>query len=299
MTYRSVIAIALLTPVSTTTAQERIVEHVNSLRTEYQYVHTDTLDTTIGPLEIGETDAHVLLLSGTFWLNDRWQVFGTVPYVRKRHHGAEAHDPVRDFDQYMAPDLRVIDDGRYHGGLQDFHGGVQYLAIDGAFSLSPFVSFGIPLSDYPTYGSAAIGKQLRELPVGVSMEFSPYFSDWLFQADLAYVLSEKKVGVNLNYWLAYASASYYLSPRFAPRVFVAARQAPNGLKYPDDFPDYDNANGYYHDVTLKHSYVNAGVGLDYVVNDRYEIAATYFRTVDPDNVAETDYAFTVALTRLF
>jgi hypothetical protein len=289
-------------------AQERIADSNNSVRVEYQFIHTGAFDTGIGPLDIGETDAHVLLLSGVFALNDRWKIYGAIPYVQKRHQGNGVHDPNLDFFEYTPPDLRVIDDGSFHGGFQDIHAGIEYLALDGPLSVSPFISYGVPMSDYPTYGSAAIGKQLWEIPVGISLEFTPYFSDWLFQADIAYVFSEKVLDVDLDYWLMYFSASYFVTPRFVPRIFVTHRNAPDALRFPEDFADdytfstfedFDNEFWYQHDRTLKHNYINAGIGFDYIVSNRFSLSATYFQTIDPEDVAEVEYAFTFALTRQF
>lgn len=305
---RSIFLGLLLALPSGAIAQERIADRDNSVRAEYQFIHTGALDTGIGPLDIGATDAHVLLLSGVWSLNDRWKIYGAIPYVQKRHEGSGVHDPNVDFFEYQPSDLRVIDDGDFHGGFQDIHAGVQFLAIDGPFSLSPYVAYGVPVSNYATYGNAAIGKQLWEIPVGVAMEFTPYFSDWLFQADIAYVFSEKLLGVDLDFWLMYLSASYYVTPRFIPRIFITHRNAPNALSFPEDFTDdftfstyedFDNEHWYQHDRTLKHNYINAGFGFDYLVNDRWYMSATYFQTIKPEDVAEVEYAFTFAMTRRF
>lgn len=304
---RAALTAVLFAPVSVAVAQERIADYDNSVRLEYHYIHTaDFQSGTLGSVDAGTTDTHVLLLSGVWSLNERWKIYGSIPYVQKRHDGNPfgVHDPVADFVEYTPPDLRFVDDGEYHGGLQDFYGGVQYLAIDNpAFTLSPFVAYGVPVTDYPIYGSAIIGRGVNELHVGVSLEFTPYFSDWYFLADIAYVFSEKVVGVDLNYWNVYLSAGYYVTPRFAPRLFLTSRDAPNALVWPDDFEPYeekyDNEYGWRHDQTLEHNFVNAGIGFDYILNDRYEIAATYYQTIDAESLFETDYAFTFALTRRF
>jgi len=295
------VACLMLAPMAA--GQERIGDFDNSLRAEYQFIHTGDLDTSFGPLDVGTTDTQVVLLSGVYSLTDRWKIYGSLPYVQKRFDdptGYGVHNPQVDFYEFTPPDLRFVDDGSYHGGLQDLYVGVQYLAIDGpAFTLSPFVSFGTPTTDYPIYGGAVIGRGLNEVPVGVSMDFTPYFSDWYFQADVAYVFSEEVLGVDLDYWLAYLSASYYVTPRLAPRIFVTSRNAPNALIFPEDFPDFDSENFYHHDQTIKHSYVNAGIGFDYIVSDRYEISATYFKTIDPEYIYEIEYAFTLALLYKF
>jgi hypothetical protein len=301
MIFRAILIVTLLAWIPATMAQE----HDASIRIEYQFIRTGTFESSIGPIDIGETDAHIFLLSGDYWLNDRWRVFASIPYVQKRHKGAGVHDPFLDFNQYEPGDPRLIDDGDFHGGFQDLFAGIQFVAIAGAFSVSPFISYGVPMSDYPTYGNAAIGKQVWEVPVGVSLELTPYFSDWHFQADIAYVFSEEVEDVNLDYWLLYASASYFVTPRFAPRIFFASRNAPDGTRFPEDFTDdfspddFDNSFWYNHDRTMKHNNVNGGIGFDYHVGDHYQISATYFRTIDAEYVSEIDGAFTVALTRRF
>jgi hypothetical protein len=281
-------------------AQEQADTFTYSVGIEYQYIHTGEFATNFGPMDIGETDTHVLLLSGVAVLGERWEIFGSVPYVWKRHQGLGVHNANVDFLTYVAPDLRVVDDGEYHGGFQDATIGVRYMAVDGPLSVSPFLSFGAPMSNYPTYGNAAIGKQLSELAAGIALEFTPYFSDWTFQADISYVFTEEVLEVDLDYWFWYASASYFITPRFAPRVFLYQRNAPNALTFPEDFTQgFDNETWYQHDRTIKHNFLNGGIGFNYIVGDNYAIQATYFKTLEPDNIAEVDYAFTLGLTYSF
>lgn len=303
MSLRTALAGVLVAVAPAVAAQERIGDFDDSIRLEYNYTQTSQFTGADFTADVGTTDTHAMVLSGVWTLNEKWKVYGTLPYVQKRHEAGTfgVHDWRADFANYTPPDLRIVDDGDYHGGFQDFTGGIQYLAVDSPFfSLSPFVSYGVPTTDYPIYGSAIIGKRLNELHVGVSMDFTPYFSDWYFQADIAYAFSEKVLGVDLNYWLTYLSASYYVTPRFAPRVFMTSRHAPNALEFSRDIePYYDSEIGWRHDQTLKHNYINAGIGFDYIVSDHYEISATYFTTIDADNVFETDIAVTFALTRYF
>jgi len=83
------------------------------------------------------------------------------------------------------------------------------------------------------------------------------------------------------------------------------RITPGGLRYPEDFTDdysfddFDNEFFYMHDRTIKHDYLDAGVGFDYVVNNRYTISGAFYKTVKSDNVAGVDYAFTFSLARNF
>lgn len=304
--FRVALVSALLTVMSVTEAQESKPDFDDSIRLDYYYVHTADFTSDALTFDAGTTDSHAIQLSGVFSLNEKWQLFGGIVYVQKRlvdPIGYGTHNPRVDFWEYTPPDLRFIDDGDYHGGLQDLNFGVQYLALDGPLRISPFISYGTPVSDYPIYGGAVIGKGLNELHLGASLDFTPYFSDWTFQADISYAISEKVVGVDLNYWLMYLSASYYVTPRFAPRLFLTSRRAPNALSYPEDFEPYeekyDNENGWRHDQTIKHEYINVGIGFDYNVSELYGISATYYRTIEAENLLEIDKAFNVGFTRRF
>ena len=272
-----------------------------SIRVAYQYIRTGAFDSSIGEIDIGNTDSHAVLLSGDYAFNERWRVFASLPYIKKRHTGALPHDPTVDFVNYTPPDLRVTDDGDYHGGFQDMFIGMSYLAVDGPLTVEPFVSYGLPTRDYPFYAHAAIGRNLWHLPVGVSLTYTPYFSDWFFASDIAYVFTEKTSGVDVSHWLIYAEAAYYFTPRFAPKVFVSIKDVPSGLSFPDDFPPeaFDSKIWYTHDRTIKHSFVNAGVGFDYILNNKYQLSGSVYSMLEPDQVNIVDYAFTVGLTRYF
>ena len=303
---RVALVAALLTLTPVTQAQERNADFDDSIRLNYHYVHTGKFRSDALTYDAGTTDSHALQLIVDFALNDKWSVYGNIAYVQKRlvdPIGYGTHNPRVDFYEYTPPDLRFVDDGDYHGGLQDLTVGVRYLALDGPLSISPFVSYGTPVSNYPIYGSAIIGRGLDELHVGVSLDFTPYFSDWNFQADIAYAFSEKVLGIDLDYWLMFFSASYYVTPRFAPRIYVTNRISPNGLRYPQDFEPYeekyDNENGWRHDQTLKHEFINAGIGFDYIFSERYGVSANYYQTIEADNLLEVDRAFNVGLTRRF
>jgi hypothetical protein len=274
-----------------------------SLRFEYQYIRTGAFDSSIGDFDIGNTDAHVFMLSGDYAINDRWTVMASLPWIQKRHTGALPHNPVLDFQNYSPPDLRVLDTGEYHAGWQDLYIGVQYLAKDGPFSIAPFIVYGVPVNDYPFYAHSAIGRNIWHIPVGVALSYTPYFSDFNFSGNIAYVFTEKSLGVDVSHWLINASVSYYVKPRFAPKMFVSVKHGTKGLGFPDDFDlftfDFDSEEWYYHDRTIKHNWVNAGVGFDWVINADYHLSGTLFKMVNPQQVNIVDRAWTLGITRYF
>ncbi len=291
-----------------------------SLRIEYQYITTGTFYDENFEFSYWTTDSHVALLSGDYALSDRWTVYAALPYVQKRFvpeaevpglPTGDPHDPTADYwVDFVPPDQRFIDDGDYHGGLQDLSVGLMYRAVDGAaWTVSPYIGFGFPTDDYPYYAKAAIGANLWNLPVGVDVGFVPYFSDWHFRGNLAYVFSEQPLDINVDYWLAFLSAGYYFTPRFSLDIFASSKYLRDGLIMPWDFTDdpfygnyptdFDTPEWYNHDRLIRHRFLNMGIGFDYFLNEKYLLSGRYFQTVWAEQTNDVDDAFTLALTRYF
>ena len=268
---------------------------------EYQYIRTGAFDTSFGELDIGNTDAHAYILSASYDITDKLTVFGSLPWIQKRHQGALPHNATVDFQNFQPPDLRVVDDGTYHGGWQDLFVGMRYLARDERLKLSPFISYGLPTNDYPFYGHAAIGRNLWHVPVGVAWSFTPYFDDWYLEGDVAYVFTEKTLGHDVSHWLVNLRFGYFVTPRFAPKIFASVKHGTEGLDWPDDFDvtNLDTEEFYYHDRTIKHNWVNAGAGFDFFIDGNWAVHGTWFTMVRPEQVNIVERAWTLGITRYF
>lgn len=314
------LAALLLVALPTVTFAQGQQQGDASLRIEYQYLTTGVFHDENFEFGYWTTDSHVALFSGDYALTDRWTLYAALPYVQKRFVAegevpglppGDPHNPNDDFwVDFVPPDKRFIDDGDYHGGLQDLSVGLIYRAVDGpAWTVSPYIGFGFPADDYPYYAKAAIGANLWNLPVGVDLSYVPYFSDWHFRGNLAYVFSEQPLDINVDYWLAYASAGYWFHPKFSMDVFLSAKYLRNGLIMPWDFTDdpfygnypeaFDTPEWYNHDRLIRHRILNVGVGFDYFLTGTYQLSGSYFRTTWAEQTNEVDNAFTVALTYYF
>lgn len=283
----------------------------SSLRFEYQYIRTgeffdESLVYGTGG-DIGTTDTHALILSGNLPIGDSLSLFASVPYIQKRHQGNNPHNFL-EFSNFNPPDRRIVDDGDYHGGLQDLSFGARYRFLEGPVQISPFISYGVPMNDYPIYGKAAIGANLWAIPIGVQLDFQPYFSDWSFSGNVAYVFREEPLDINVDYWLYTVSAGYYFSPRTFVSAFVFGKDTPQGVELPWDFTDdptygdladFDTELWWQHDRVLAHSFTNIGLGVDYIINERYQFSGQAWTSLTADQVNEVDYAFSLALTVFF
>lgn len=289
-----------------------------SLRVEYQYIRTGAYEAETFVADYWTTDSHVALLSGDYALSERWTIFAVLPYVQKRFNAGtvdfgtgpgDPHNPNHDYwIDFVPPDKRFHDDGDYHGDFQDLSFSVMYRAVDGpAWTISPYLGYAVPTTNYPFFAKAAIGANLWNIPVGVDIGYVPYFSDWHFRGNFAYVFSEEPLGVNVDFWLGYLSAGYWFKSNFSMDVFLSAKYLVDGLKIDFDFAEdpfdypasYDNIEWWMHDRLLRHRLVNLGVAFDYFVNEKYQVSGSYFRSVWTEQTTDIDHAFSLSLTRFF
>jgi hypothetical protein len=288
-----------------------------SIRLEYSFLQNGAFFSRDEEFDYWSTDTQVLMLSGNYAINDRWTVFASLPYVRRRFNsevpwGGDPHNPNDPYwVDFVPPDKSFWDDGDYNGALQDLSVGVSYRIATRRWALQPYISFGVPASDYPFYAKTAIGRNLWTIPVGASISFVPYFSDWHFDGDFSYVFSEKPLGQNVDYWLAHLSAGYWFKANLSINVFLSmkygygisllsARFIDEGAGSPPVYPvDFDTREWWQHDRLIGNRNLNYGLGVDYTFSPKWSVSGSTFRSAWTEEANENDFAFTLGLTRFF
>ncbi len=288
-----------------------------SLRLEFQAIKTGTFYSQGQEFDYWTTDTRVAILSGDYALNERWTVFASLPYAQKRFNsevpwGGDPHNPNEPYwIDFVPPDKRFWDDGEYHGDFQDFSIGMSYSFTKGPVTFQPYISYGVPATDYPFFAKAAIGKNLWTIPIGTTINYVPYFSDWHFNGNFAYVISEKPLDFNVDYWLAHVSAGYWFRANLAVNAFLSLKHVRHGVSildprfidgdpatavYPDD---WDTEMWWHHDRLVGNRNLNFGLGFDYFFSSDWKVSASGYQSVYTDESNEVDYAFTLGLTRFF
>ena len=318
--------VSLLTLVTAFPAQSQEQQRGNaSIRLESQFIRTGAFTTDTLDFDYWTTDTQVALLSGDYAINDRWTVFAAIPYVRKRFNptpdpnnpfhppDGDPHNPNASYwVDFVPPDKQFWDDGDYHGALQDFSIGASYRVTKGPWTLNPYISFGVPATDYPFFAKAAIGLNLWTVPVGATFSFVPYFADWHFDGNVAYVFSEKPLGANVDYWLAHLSAGYWFKPTLSVNAFLSLKYVREGISllspeyinddaafppvYPDDF---DTIEWWQHDRLIGNRNLNFGLGVDYFFSPEWKVSASGYQSIWTEESNEVDFAFTLGFTRFF
>jgi len=291
----------------------------SSIRLEYQYIQTGSFYSHGQEFNYWTTDSQVAMISGDYAINDRWTVFAALPYVSKRFvsevdWGGDPHNPNDPYwVDFVPPDKRFWDDGEYHSDFQDFSIGISYLVEKGPWTFNPYISYGVPASDYPFFAKAAIGLNLWTLPVGTTISYVPYFSDWHFDGNVAYVFSEEPLGINVDYWLVHLSAGYWFKPNLSVDAFLSLKYVrdgvslfhpefvnPNATNDPPIYPDdWDTEQWWHHDRMIRNRNLNFGIGFDYFFNPEWKVSGSGFQSIWTDETNEVDFAFTLGVTRYF
>ena len=263
----------------------------------YQQIDVDGFESAVGTLPIGPVETRTLVFDVEYYLNDRIALVAGIPYVRKRYLGTFQHDPLA-LDP-PRPEIENVDQGDWNTGFQDFHFGFRYLLKDGPLVIEPFAFLGIPSHEYPFFGNAAVGQHVLKFDLGSSFTWYPGLSNAYYRGDLAYVFVEKTLGVNINHWRVNAEVGYQFGPRLTGRVFALLKRG-NGLTFPYDFPTPRTGEQWYqHDRLVKHNFMNVGIGVDWALNDTYQLTANYMEMAWAEQVHKMEYAFTLGVSMAF
>jgi hypothetical protein len=264
----------------------------------YQYISVDGFESSQGEIDIGTVDTHVLYFEVGYHLTDRMTLIAGIPYVRERYKGPFQHDPLA-LDP-PRPEVENVDQGDWNSDFQDVHFGVRYLVKDsGTLRIEPFALAGVPSNDYPFFGHAAIGQNLKRIEIGSSFTYVPPISDAWYRLDLGYAFVEETLGVNIDHWNIRAEAGYFFSQHLTGRAFFLHKQG-HGLTFPEDFPPpRTDEKWYQHDRMIKHNFTNFGVGLDWTMSDTYTVSSSVLTMVRAEQVHKVDYAISLGLARSF
>ena len=248
--------------------------------------------------QFGKTDTQMLFLGLDYGLTDKLAVNVGVPYVRARYVGANPHLH-HDFPGHESDP--VIDDGRYHGGLQDLGLGVRYQWRTEPLVVTPFIYMGYPSRDYVYRGHSAIGKRLRRVELGayVAKELEAPLDAFYLQASYGYSINEEAEGISVRSSKVDLGLDYLLTPRLSVRVFAVWSYAHNGLNVPIDFPPAPDPLAFAHDRLLKTEMLNLGGGFSFMLSPDYALFGTWLTTTDSKNAHAIHNSFTLAIRRSF
>ena len=227
-----------------------------------------------------------LYLEAEYAFTNRVSVTASLPYVFAKYTDPNPPPP-------QIPFLPQDQCRCWQSGWQDFGVTARYnLAggAGGAFALTPSVSLGAPSHDYNFRGESALGRDLREVRVGVDAgrRLGALLRNLSVQGGYSYAFVEKVMGISTNRSNVNMEGDYLVKRKLLVRGQVLWQRTHGGLRFgspsPTDgspqpdlvFPGEVNTPEllYQHDRILRDNSWHAGGGLAYSF-PRVDIFANY------------------------
>jgi hypothetical protein len=202
-------------------------------------------------LDAGQIRADGVLVDFTYGLTDHAAISMNVPFLAAKYTGSRPHPG------------SSLDDGQYHSALQDFRFDVRYKLGTGSVAITPFVGAILPSHDYQYYGHGAVGRDVKELQVGISAArvLDPLIPGAFVQARYAYGFAEKILEVSHNRSILDVEVGYFINPRVRGFAIATGQVTHGGIELTHQFPlDLTPAEFLHHDQISRVNLFDAGGG---------------------------------------
>ena len=274
-----------------------------TLSYQYTTVH-DHLRSDGSEFQAGHIYSHIASAQVDYGLTDKLAVSFSVPYIKSLYKGAAPHNPAI-LDVHDAAQ-EVIDDGTYHGSIQDLGLGVRYNLALKPFAITPFLAWNQPSHDYPFFAHSAVGRNLWQVNVGASIGGSSnrLLPNSYFHLRYAYGITERTkidgVSYGGNQSLLRGDFGYFLNERLSIKAIEILQITHGGLNFPEDFPKPRTSELWlHHDQVLSVGYLELGSGLDFALTPSMDFSANVLKSVWGHNGHSLRMGLAVGVTYYF
>jgi hypothetical protein len=241
-------------------------------------------------VDSGQIRAGGLMVDITYGLTDRVAISMNVPFVTAKYSGNRAHPG------------SLLDDGQYHSALQDFRFDLRYKLGTGSVAITPFVGTILPSHEYDYYGHGAVGRDVKELQVGVSAArvLDPLIPGAFVQVRYAYGIAEKILDVSHNRSVIDAELGYFVNPRLRGFAIATGQMTYGGVELTRRFPfDLTADELLHHDQIARSNLLDAGGGAQVSVSPSLDVFASVVHTLLGINGHALSYSATVGASWSF
>jgi hypothetical protein len=236
----------------------------------------------------------------TYGLGKKVALTVTLPYVRSVYRGTNPHCQV---DQTPCPDTAVgLDDGSYHGVVQDIRATVLYALKSRGTAITPFVGAIMPSHNYPYFNHSAAGRRLfeAEIGTGIARFLDPILPDAYLQARYSLGIPQRVLGLSHNRSTLAVEAGYMLSRSLQVFVTADGQYTHGGIDF-GETPRLDNPWDVWihHDQIGREHNLNIGAGAAVSATESLSVFASVVRSVAGHNGHKIDYLWSVGINRAF
>jgi len=264
--------------------------------------------------DIGPIHLYGILMDVDYSLTSKLAARISLPYSAGKYEGPSPHK-------------LPIDDGTYHGTLQDFRTDIRYSLRRRPLVLTPFFQLVTPSHAYEHYAHSTIGLRLREYRVGANFgrRLDPVLPNAFFQVRYAYVVAQSVNGLSANNadLLRFAvlhlpesqppdsfrprrsdtefQVGYFLTPRLTLFALGSWFHPHNGIDYVAGvFPNnLTQGQLFNHDRIARLSLVDLGGGASIALTKSMDVFAAALTNVRARNGHKLAASVTVGVSRHF
>jgi hypothetical protein len=213
------------------------------------------------PVDIGHIESHAVLVDATYGLTEKVAIDLSLPFIASKYDGPQPHPT-------------ALDDGAYHGALQDFRIAVRYNLRAGRFAVTPYIGSILPSHNYEYYAHAAPGRRIAEVQVGayVARLLDAVIPGGFVQARLGYGLMQPVIDLNHSRAMLDLEVGDFVTDRF--RVFgIATSQVSfGGIDIPPLGPNsLPMSIQPQHDRIDRTNFLNIGAGASFAVGESVDV----------------------------
>jgi hypothetical protein len=247
----------------------------------------------------GHTSLQALMLDVDYSLTDRLAVRMAVPFILGKYNGGEPHLRVRG----QPGTVVAIDDGRYHGGLQDFRFDIRYNVSRQKLMVTPFFQAGVPSNDYATLGHGAVGTNQREYRMGVNLgrQMNPWLPKAFLQGRYAFGMVQQIANVAPKRSYAELQLGYVVTRRLSLQASMVWAHSHNGIDFVNSvFPaNLTDAQYQNHDRISRVNLLDVGGSASFGVTRKTSLFVGWGRSITGANTHLRGIVLTAGVTRSF
>jgi hypothetical protein len=214
----------------------------------------------------GHIFMQALMAELDYSITERLAVRVALPFIQGRYFGSDGHWLVR-----QQPETAVeLDNGRYHGGFQDFRLDVRYNASRKKLMVTPFLQAILPSHAYPTLGHGAVGTAQREYRFGVNVgrRLNPILPKAYIQGRYAFGRVEGVANIAPKRSYGELQLGYFLTRRLSVQGSGVWAHSHNGIdfiagRFPDNLTDEQWRN---HDRISRVNLLDLGGAANFAIN---------------------------------
>lgn len=235
----------------------------------------------------GGTQSHAVIAEVDYGLTDAIGLTASLPFVSSKYTGPPVYF-VGGLETHPGP----LDDGDYHGALQDLHLAARWLFWLGTIPVAPFIAATLPTHDYETAGEAVPGRHRRDVQIGASAgaNLDRLRTGAYVDGRYGYTATEKTDGFPFTHSNIDLEIGWPVRSHFLLRGLTAWQIRHQGPSVHELTADWEN-----HDRFIAPNYTNLGAGVSVPVAGA-DVYALYLGTAAGSNGAHRQRTIAAGVT---